>query len=417
VSWRDCDDYVGWAPLGPWGYWDSHSHRYRGWSRHDRWHHGDGHHGRHDRDDHDRDHHDRNGRDYVRARGDDRDSWNFTRKRDFAGTRVDRTMVRADQVPGIFNRSRPLPPPSEADERSGRGITRAFDKQTIERASGRTIRPVALEDDRTPPMRGGSSAGRETRTGTDRVRVFRPNVKEKPDAKTPDQLGLAKAPNRGGRSDNRGGGDAGVKRDAPIERSRISGQPRGHEVDRFERKPNQKPAGTNRPRSAYDVPTADQRRSEKPRVEQPASRQPDRGVYPPRASSPSVGRGSPSRAPSSGSDRGGSPPRQSYSGSERSGSPARPVYSGGERGSVSSPARSDTGGSRGTYSGGGSSGAGRGSYSGAGSGGGGRSSGGSSSGGSSHGSSSYGGSGSGSGGGGYGGGGGGGGGRGGGRGR
>ena len=33
VSWRECDDYVGWAPLGPWGYWDNRYNRYRDWDR------------------------------------------------------------------------------------------------------------------------------------------------------------------------------------------------------------------------------------------------------------------------------------------------------------------------------------------------------------------------------------------------
>jgi hypothetical protein len=391
VSWRDCDDYLGWAPLGPWGYWDSHYHGYRGWNRYDRWydddhHHGhhDGHHGDHDGD-WDRDDWDRGDRDRMRVRGDDRDNWNFARKRDFAGTRIDKVRVRDDQAAGLFNRSRPLPPPSVEDERAGRGITRAtnaLDRQSIERASGRSIRPVKLEEDKAPPMRGGSQVA-SGKGGSDRVRVFRPSVKDKPGAKTPDQLGLAKAPNRGGRgedardprstvrgSDNRGGQskadrsiDTGARerparaderggyerparaderggferptatknpqnerqpasevrggnrggsdRATQAERRDLDSQPRGHPVHRFDQSLRQKPAAESPRRSSYDAPTVDQRRTEKPRVDNaPASRG---GGYQPRSASPTV-------------ERNSSPPRQSYSGSGRGDSPTRPYY-------------------------------------------------------------------------------------------
>ena len=170
VSWRDCDDYVGWAPIGPWGYYDREHHHYSDW---DRWHND-----HHDWDDHRGYRHDR----------DDSDDWNFTRKRDFDKPRVDRVVLDHKHVPDVIRRSRDLPPPSEDDMRHGRGITRGLGKDVIERAAGHSIRPVKVED-APEPVRSGDRIMNEHHG--DRVRVYRPQVSEpKPDA-TPDRLGVA----------------------------------------------------------------------------------------------------------------------------------------------------------------------------------------------------------------------------------
>ncbi len=179
VSWRDCDDYIGWAPIGPWGYYDRHNHRYSDW---DRWHHD-----HNDWDDHRGYRHDR----------DDSEDWNFTRKRDFVSPRIDRVVLDHHRAVDVMRRSRDLPPPSEDDMRRGRGVSRGLGKDVIERAAGRPIHPVKVED-AAEPLRGGKdSAGAEHHGDRgDRVRVYRPEVREpKPDA-TPDRLGVAKAPGR-----------------------------------------------------------------------------------------------------------------------------------------------------------------------------------------------------------------------------
>lgn len=245
VSWRDCDDYIGWSPLGPWGYWDYGYGGYRGWYDWDHHHHGgwdghhnggwddhDGHHGGHDGgwDDHGG-HHD--GGDHagggdrgMRSAGggpgaghqQDVSQWNFTRKRDFTSTRIDKVVLDGRHAPQVFGRSRELPPPSEQDERLGRGVSRGIEKGQIERAAGHPIRTVKVEDQTAPPSRG-DARGHDLRAEErgDHVRVYRPKVTDaRPDA-TPDRLGVAREHGggnrqppgaRGGRgNDNLRGGD------------------------------------------------------------------------------------------------------------------------------------------------------------------------------------------------------------------
>ena len=252
VSWRDGGDYIGWSPLGPWGYWDSGRNCYRDWDRYGGGYYGGGYHdgdhhdgGYHDGDHHDGDHHDGDhgggghgdgghgdgghgdgDHDYDRGRRyhDNHDTWNFTRKRDFASDRVDRVVIDRQHLPEVYRKSRDLPPPSVQEEREGRGVTRAIDRSVIERAAGRPIRPVKVENADAPTVAGRRDAS------PDRVRVYRPKVSErKPDAKTPDKLGIAKVPDRATRpTPARGGtpGTTGRQPQPPGKERGDSGEPR-----------------------------------------------------------------------------------------------------------------------------------------------------------------------------------------------
>jgi len=242
VSWRSGGDYIGWAPLSPWGYWDSHRRCYRDRDRYRRGHYdgdyddGNHHNGRPDRDGyHDRDGDRYGGRDdYDRDRRyhDNEDTWNFTRKRDFASSRVDKVMLGRQHVPDAFKKARDLPPPSVDEERQGRGTTRAVDRTSIEKAAGRAIRPVRVEDGDTP-----SAVGKRD-SSSDRVRVYRPKVNErKPDAPTPDKLGIAKKPDRAGRPTT--GRDGRVE---PVDRTSPGGKPDRTESSRPDRMNQQAPA-------------------------------------------------------------------------------------------------------------------------------------------------------------------------------
>lgn len=218
VSWRVGGGYIGWSPLSPWGYWDSYRNCYRDRDRYHRGgYHDDDHdyhrrgdrddrdyHGRHDGDDRD-DRNDhaggrgdrgdrgddgRDGRDYDRDRRyrHNEDTWTFTRERDFTRDRIDKVAVDRRHAPEILRRSQDLPAPTREQERAGRGVTQALDRGVIERASGRPIRPVRVEDGDRP------LSGSRRESGTDRVEVYRPQVRERPANRTPDSLGVAAAP-------------------------------------------------------------------------------------------------------------------------------------------------------------------------------------------------------------------------------
>jgi|GEM_PF-2085441 len=159
VSWRIEDGYVGWAPLWP-VYFDTHPD----WDRD---------HHRHDRD-WDRRHH---GRDW--------DRWVFTRDRDFTSPHVGRrAIVDRRERDRILERSRDI---TQFDGNDPGRIGRSLDKRVIEKALGKPIRPVKIEASDKP--------GRSDQSQRDRVRVFQPRVKEKPDV-TPERLGVAKQPGK-----------------------------------------------------------------------------------------------------------------------------------------------------------------------------------------------------------------------------
>jgi hypothetical protein len=158
VSWRIESGYIGWAPLWP-AYFDQHpEYRWESW-----------------RKDHDWD---------RRHQGRDWDRWVFTRDRDFTSDRVGRHAITdRKQRDGIYSRSRDVTRYDEANpERIGHSIDRAI----VEKATGRPVRSVTLEAADRPEEKGD--------TGGDRVRMFRPRVKERPADKTPDRLGFAKTP-------------------------------------------------------------------------------------------------------------------------------------------------------------------------------------------------------------------------------
>jgi hypothetical protein len=348
VSWRDCDDYVGWAPLSPWGYYDRRNRRYRDW---DRWNnnrydnnHG-GYHGNRGgiKTGHASDHDGHGG--YSNDR-DDRDDWTFTRKRDFGNSRVDRVMLDRHKQADVYRRSRDLPPPSEQDERMGRGVARGIDRGVIERASGRPIRPVKVEDDNAPPGAGGKAMQRGG-DNMDRVRVYRPKVSgRKSDAPTPDRLGIAKPsvkrPERPSGSDRQQGADrnprptTGKQRDEggsanetrPSGRGELSPGKGGQSRDSAYSKSNESRSpeprgGADKPRGGrYEVPTAVERQeqgrqgspSSKPQaVERGSEPRPTReprqgGSYSaPRQKAPSVDRASSSPPSERASPGGGSP--------------------------------------------------------------------------------------------------------------
>jgi hypothetical protein len=158
VSWRVESSYIGWAPLWP-VYFDIHpEYRWTHWGYDDDWHHRHG------------------GRDW--------DRWVFCRDRDFTSDRISRVAIRdRHERDRIFRDSRDV-----TRWEGGRPdrIGYSIDRERIERVSREPIRRVRLEDtDR--PLRG------ENRVEGDRFRVFRPRVQEADD-KTPDRLGIAKAP-------------------------------------------------------------------------------------------------------------------------------------------------------------------------------------------------------------------------------
>ncbi|HEY2775864.1 MAG TPA: DUF6600 domain-containing protein [Candidatus Binatia bacterium] len=189
VDWRECDDFIGWAPLGPWVYWDGGS-----W-HHDRWHDGDHHDHDGDHHDHGGDHHDHGGDrrhdshaetaafDQRRAEEQDRNYWNFAHKRDFTSTRVDRVLVDRTHVGDVYGRSRELAP-----DQTGHHFSRGIDPRTIEHATGHRITPVRIEDRNSPPA-GAHGRGAPDEASHGRVRLFRPDVHGSPDATAHDHEG------------------------------------------------------------------------------------------------------------------------------------------------------------------------------------------------------------------------------------
>lgn len=230
VTWRYSDNYIGWAPLGPYGYW-SVGFGWRGWYDRYRYYDYHRHYDRyHDHDRYDRDHdRDRDDHDYRRGgrgddrytRGDDRDGrgrggyndenyWTFTRARDFTSPRVDKVAVDRRHLPEVMRRTREVAPPSQDAEKQGRGINRAIDKSFVERASGRPIRPLKVEETAALP-----SSGKAALRG-DRVRVYRPPVEEAKPGRTPDKLGIATFGDRGERPSREApGGVRGPRDDGP----------------------------------------------------------------------------------------------------------------------------------------------------------------------------------------------------------
>lgn len=274
VSWRECDDYVGWAPLGPWGYWDNRSGGYRDWNR---WDHND--HGNwHDRD-HDSDHHGHgwNERPYRTDR-DDEHQWNFTRKRDFSGDRVDRALLDPHQTQDAFRRSRDLPPPSQEDERQGRGVSRGLDRRTIEHALGRPIKPVLVEDDDSgPDDRRSGGHGEKYDEKSDRVKVWRPKVEEAKPGETPDHLGVAKPSEKD--RDPKGGWGRKAGEDSGNDRSGDRGS--GRETDHAGKNPRDIGGyGDNPSRDRQDEPGAkdDSAKGSKGGGSQPLLPAPDDGA-------------------------------------------------------------------------------------------------------------------------------------------
>lgn len=159
VSWRVQSGYVGWAPLWP-SYFDTHP-QYR-W---DRW-------------DHDRDW-DR------RHRGRDWDRWVFTRDRDFTSSRVGRLSVRdRSERDRIFRDSRDV---TRWDEQRPDRMGYSIDRRMIEKAVGRPVRSVSIEQADRP--------GDRNEPVGDRLRMYRPRIQDR-EVKTPDRLGLAKEPSR-----------------------------------------------------------------------------------------------------------------------------------------------------------------------------------------------------------------------------
>jgi hypothetical protein len=158
VSWRIESGYIGWAPLWP-AYFDQHpEYRWESW-----------------RKDHDWD---------RRHQGRDWDRWVFTRDRDFTSDRVGRHAITdRKQRDGIYSRSRDV---TRYDEENPERIGHSIDRAIVEKATGRPVRTVTLETADRP--------GDKDDTAGDRVRMFRPRVKETPADKTPDRLGLAKTP-------------------------------------------------------------------------------------------------------------------------------------------------------------------------------------------------------------------------------
>jgi hypothetical protein len=158
VSWRIESGYIGWAPLWP-AYFDQHpEYRWESWRKDHDW---------------DRRHH---GRDW--------DRWVFTRDRDFTSDRVGRHAITdRKQRDGIYSRSRDV---TRYDGGNPERIGHSIDRAMVEKATGRPVRSVTLETTDRP--------GDKDDTGGDRVRMFRPRVKETSADKTPDRLGLAKKP-------------------------------------------------------------------------------------------------------------------------------------------------------------------------------------------------------------------------------
>jgi len=206
VSWRVESGYIGWAPLWP-VFFDSHPD-YR-W---DRW--------RHDDDWRDR-HRDR-----------DWDRWVFTRDRDFTSSNVGTVQIRdRGERDRLYRTSREVPIDQNRPESIGRGI----EKSRIEKAVGRTVPVVRVENADQPNDRA------EVRGDT--VRMYRPRVKEAPADKTPDKLGVAKTPPAEERQKNtiraekdrldsapaKGGRGADAKE--PADRQRGGGAPGGPDRD------------------------------------------------------------------------------------------------------------------------------------------------------------------------------------------
>jgi len=162
VSWRIEDGYVGWAPLWP-AYFDVHpEYRWDRWAHDGEWN--------------------------RRHGGRDWDRWVFTRDRDFASDHVGRYALRdRGERDRVFRSSRDVTQwDGNHPEKLGRGV----DRRRIEKATGRPLRSVTLEQADRP--------GAQRDSGPDRLRVFRPRVQESRD-KTPDRLGFAKEPTKAAR--------------------------------------------------------------------------------------------------------------------------------------------------------------------------------------------------------------------------
>ncbi len=156
VDWRIESGYVGWAPLWP-VYFDVYpEYRWDHWGYDNDWDH--------------------------RHRGRDWDRWVFCRDRDFTSPRISRVMLTdRGERDRIYQRSRDV---TRWDGDSADRIGYSIDRSTIERAAAHPIRHVRLENaDR--PARGALQG--------DRFQVFRPRIEERTD-RTPDSLGIAKAP-------------------------------------------------------------------------------------------------------------------------------------------------------------------------------------------------------------------------------
>ncbi|MFN2427305.1 MAG: DUF6600 domain-containing protein [Candidatus Binatia bacterium] len=230
VSWRVESGFIGWAPLWP-AYFDNHPD-YR-W---DRW--------RHD-DDWRRRHRDR-----------DWDRWVFTRDRDFTASNVGTVTIRdRSERDRIFRSSRDVP----IDTSRPQSIGRAIERERIEKAVGRPVKTVRVEDADKPTTRAEVSG--------DRVRMFRPDVKEAPPERTPDKLGVAKEPTP----------EARRKNSLREEKARLEGAPaKAGEPD-----PAQEPRGA---------------KDREPAAREKADREPGSGRDKP---------GAPDREPAAGRDRPG----------------------------------------------------------------------------------------------------------------
>src|SRR5688572_14342972 len=158
VSWRVQSGFIGWAPL--WPVWFDHNPDYR-W---DHWHH-----------DNDWDH---------RHRGRDWDRWVFTRDRDFSSDRVGRYAINDyRERDRIFRESRDV---TRWDGNNPDRLGYSIDRSVVERASGKPVRRMRIEESDRPVDRKQGDKG-------DTLRVYRPRVRETTD-KTPDRLGVAKRP-------------------------------------------------------------------------------------------------------------------------------------------------------------------------------------------------------------------------------
>ena len=149
VGWRVGDGFIGWAPLppGPYGY------------------------------------------DYGSA-AIDWSYWNFASQRDFTSPHIDRDLLDRDHSEKVFKRANDV---TRFEERGHEAVSRSIDRATIERATGRRIEDSRIVDVRTPGT-GAEGHGAE-------VPLYRPRVRNRSDAPTPDRIGLAPAP--GQRSERR----------------------------------------------------------------------------------------------------------------------------------------------------------------------------------------------------------------------